>query len=120
MKKLLFLLAFAIVFMFVACDDDENGTSSQQTTAVQPDSSDGSDNGQPDDGSPITTTLIVGGMTCRSCVNAVNKEVSAIDGVISVTVDLNSGETVVVHEPGVSVDEIKDAIILEAGMEVVG
>ncbi|MDQ1286989.1 MAG: copper chaperone [Actinomycetota bacterium] len=41
----------------------------------------------------ITTTLHVSGMTCEHCVKAVTDEISALDGVRSVTVGLVPGGT---------------------------
>ncbi len=47
-----------------------------------------------------TATYTVTGMTCGHCVSAVTEEISAIDGVESVTVELESGlVTVVSAEP---------------------
>lgn len=47
-----------------------------------------------------TTTLLVEGMTCQHCVNAVTTEVSAVNHVTGVIVDLPSG-TVTVESDGV-------------------
>jgi len=44
-----------------------------------------------------TTTLHVTGMTCGHCVTAVTSELSALDGVRAVTVDLVAGGTSSVH-----------------------
>jgi copper chaperone CopZ len=41
----------------------------------------------------ITTTFSVTGMTCGHCVAAVREEVSALDGVTAVDVDLGAGGT---------------------------
>jgi copper chaperone len=38
-----------------------------------------------------TTSYVVTGMTCDHCVHAVTEEVSALDGVDDVAVDLTSG-----------------------------
>ena len=40
---------------------------------------------------PYFTTISVGGMTCNHCKATVEKNISAIEGVDEVTVDLNSG-----------------------------
>ena len=40
-----------------------------------------------------TTTVMVDGMTCGHCVNAVTEELSNLPGVTSVEVDLNVGGT---------------------------
>jgi copper chaperone len=42
-----------------------------------------------------TTDYVVTGMTCGHCVNAVTEEVSALDGVDDVAVDLDSGRLTV-------------------------
>jgi len=41
----------------------------------------------------MTTTYHVSGMTCQHCVNAVTEEISALDGVRTVSVDLVEGGT---------------------------
>jgi copper chaperone len=60
-----------------------------------------------------TTTYQVTGMTCGHCVQAVTTEVSAIDGVTDVQVDLESGRVDVTGE-GVT-DEAVRAAVDEAG-----
>lgn len=40
-------------------------------------------------------TYTVSGMTCEHCVNAVTQEVSGVDGVDTVAVDLQSGQLTV-------------------------
>lgn len=42
-----------------------------------------------------TTSYVVTGMTCDHCVHAVTEEVSALDGVEDVIVDLDSGRLTV-------------------------
>ena len=42
-----------------------------------------------------TANFTVTGMTCQNCVNHVSEEVSEIEGVTSVKVDLDSGSMVV-------------------------
>lgn len=39
----------------------------------------------------MTTTYYVSGMTCQHCVNAVTEEISALDGVRNVDIDLVEG-----------------------------
>lgn len=67
----------------------------------------------------MNTTFEVKGMTCGHCVNAVTQEVMAIEGVESVSVDLESGRVSV--ESGAALDEaaIRGAVD-EAGYELVG
>ncbi len=43
--------------------------------------------------STITNEVLVEGMTCSHCVMSVQEEIAAIDGVDSVSVDLNAGGT---------------------------
>jgi copper chaperone len=41
----------------------------------------------------VTSNVLVSGMTCSHCVNSVTEELSAIDGVQGVSVDLNADGT---------------------------
>lgn len=66
-----------------------------------------------------TTTYKVEGMTCGHCVNAVTTEVSKIDGVNDVHVDLDSGNVTVTSNAPLSSDAVKAAVD-EAGFELVG
>ena len=61
-------------------------------------------------------TFVVPGMTCGHCVAAVTEEVTAVNGVDNVAVDL---DTKVVTVSGSSLDDaaIRDAIV-EAGFDV--
>jgi copper chaperone CopZ len=42
-----------------------------------------------------STTFTVNGMTCAHCERAITQEISAVDGVASVTVDVTSGTVTV-------------------------
>jgi copper chaperone len=67
-----------------------------------------------------TTTYSVTGMTCSHCVAAVTEEVSRLDGVSAVVVDLNAGgdSRVTVTSAGpLPVDAVRDAVD-EAGYEL--
>ncbi|HEX2810004.1 MAG TPA: heavy-metal-associated domain-containing protein [Kineosporiaceae bacterium] len=67
-----------------------------------------------------TTTLHVTGMTCGHCVNAVTEELSALDGVEQVTVDLVAGGTssvVVTSQTPLTADAVRAAVD-EAGYEL--
>jgi copper chaperone len=59
---------------------------------------------------------IVQGMTCSHCVLSVREEVSEVDGVRAVDVDLTSGRLTVTGE-NIS-DEAVGAAVAEAGYEV--
>jgi copper chaperone len=56
-----------------------------------------------------TTTYHVTGMTCGHCAQAVTTEVSAIEGVTDVAVDVDAG-TVVVTGDGVSEQAVREAV----------
>jgi copper chaperone len=64
-------------------------------------------------------TYTVQGMTCGHCVSAVTEEVSQIDGVHRVEVDLATGTVVVTSERSLTNDEVRGAIS-EAGYQLVG
>jgi len=69
----------------------------------------------------IREHYLVEGMTCSHCVASVTEEVSAIDGVESVSVDLQVGgasRIMVVSDRPVPVDQIRDAVT-EAGYSMV-
>jgi len=106
MKKLMFLLVFSMFFMFAACGGDSNNS-------TNPSSAEQARNTEQNDGSLITSTFTVSGMTCRRCVTAIDREVSALGGVISASTNLRSGVLTVEHEPEVSIEEIKNIVILE-------
>lgn len=67
-----------------------------------------------------TTTLHVTGMTCGHCVKAVTEELTAVDGVRSVDVDLVTGGTsaVTVHSDGPVPADALRAAVDEAGYEL--
>ena len=66
-----------------------------------------------------TTEYTVTGMTCQHCVDAVTKEVSGIEGVTGVDVDLDSGRVSVSSEQPVD-DAAVRAAVDEAGYEMAG
>ncbi|MEV0808234.1 cation transporter [Micromonospora sp. NPDC050200] len=66
----------------------------------------------------VTTTYQVQGMTCGHCVNSVSAEVSAIEGVKDVQVDLASGRVTVTSESPLDTDSVRAAVD-EAGYDLV-
>jgi copper chaperone len=66
---------------------------------------------------PTTTTIAVTGMTCSHCVAAVTEEVSRLEAVVGVTVDLVSGSVTVESNGPLDPAELVAAID-EAGYEV--
>ena len=64
-----------------------------------------------------TSTYTVDGMTCGHCVASVTEEVSKLDGVTAVDVDLTSGR-VTVESDGPIDDAAFAAAVDEAGYEV--
>ena len=65
-------------------------------------------------GETVSAQFLVEGMTCAHCVRSVTEEVSAIDGVSDVKVDLDSGSFKVVSDAPVDFDRIVEAVA-EAG-----
>lgn len=68
---------------------------------------------------PSTTrTITVEGMTCGHCVSAVQEELTAIDGVHQVDVDLASGVVQIRSDAPLTDEQIRAAVD-EAGYSVV-
>lgn len=65
-----------------------------------------------------TSTFQVQGMSCGHCVNSVQSEVSAIDGVTAVDVDLTTGQVTVTSDTPIDPNAVTSAVA-EAGYEVV-
>lgn len=65
-----------------------------------------------------TSTYTVEGMTCDHCANAVRAEVSAIEGVTAVDVDLANGQVRVDSEAALDLEIVRHAID-EAGYTLV-
>lgn len=68
---------------------------------------------------PFRTCVTVTGMTCQHCVMSVTEEVSEIEGVSAVDVQLDSGLLTVLADRDVERDEIA-AAVSEAGFELAG
>jgi copper chaperone CopZ len=68
---------------------------------------------------PTTTTIAVTGMTCSHCVAAVTTEISKLEEVVGVTIDLDSGAVTVESNGPLDPAELVAAID-EAGYEVAG
>jgi copper chaperone len=64
------------------------------------------------------STYIVNGMTCGHCASSVTEQLTKIDGVQSVDVDLASGNVVVTSETPLAPEDVTDAVA-EAGYELV-
>lgn len=64
-----------------------------------------------------TSTYTVTGMTCEHCVRSVTEELTKLDGVTDVDVDLASGRVEVSSEQPLD-DEAVAAAVDEAGYEV--
>jgi copper ion binding protein len=67
--------------------------------------------------SETTKTVTVTGMTCEHCVRSVREELSQLDGVSDVEVDLASGQ-VRIHADAPVDDAAVRAAVEEAGYEV--
>ena len=57
-----------------------------------------------------TTEYKITGMTCGHCVQAVTEEVSALDGVSDVTVQLDGGRMTVASERAIEFDRLAEAV----------
>ncbi|WP_129669544.1 heavy-metal-associated domain-containing protein [Phytoactinopolyspora endophytica] len=64
-----------------------------------------------------TATYKVTGMTCGHCASAVTSEVSKLDGVSDVQVDLGSGDVTVTSSAPLDADKVRAAVD-EAGYEL--
>ncbi|WP_372697632.1 MULTISPECIES: heavy-metal-associated domain-containing protein [unclassified Arthrobacter] len=69
-----------------------------------------------------TTTISIDGMTCGHCVASVTEEITGIDGVSKVDVDLNAGgiSTATVESAGPISEATLSEAVAEAGYTVVG
>ncbi|MBN9096654.1 MULTISPECIES: heavy-metal-associated domain-containing protein [unclassified Pseudonocardia] len=63
-------------------------------------------------------TYTVSGMTCAHCVNSVTEEISELDGVTSVTVDLPSGAVTVTSTAPLDLSAV-EAAVDEAGYRLI-
>ncbi|MFI8595045.1 heavy-metal-associated domain-containing protein [Microbacterium sp. NPDC078428] len=72
--------------------------------------------------SAVTGEVLVSGMTCSHCVSSVTEELTAIDGVENVTVDLNAGGTsrVTIHSTSPVDGAAIEAAVEEAGYTLAG
>lgn len=66
-----------------------------------------------------TTTYTVTGMTCDHCVRAVTAEVTSLEGVHDVVVDVSSGTVTVSSDAPLELGSMRAAID-EAGYELTG
>ena len=66
-----------------------------------------------------TATYQVSGMTCGHCVQVVTREVSALDGVDTVDVDLSAGAVTVTSRQPLPAEALRAAVD-EAGYQLVG
>jgi copper ion binding protein len=63
------------------------------------------------------STYTVTGMTCGHCASAVTEEVSKLDGVREVDVDVAAGKVIVTSDRPLAEDEVRDAVT-EAGYQL--
>lgn len=69
-----------------------------------------------------TQTFAVTGMTCEHCVRAVDEEISAIDGVSAVDIDLvvdGESQVRVTSDAALDIEQVRAAVD-EAGYELAG
>jgi copper chaperone CopZ len=65
----------------------------------------------------VTNTYTVAGMTCAHCVSAVTGELSSLDGVDDVQVDLGTGVVTVTSAAPLADEDVRAAVD-EAGYEL--
>ncbi len=58
----------------------------------------------------MTKTFKIDGMTCTGCQNGVQRELSAISGVLSVQVHLETGEAILSTSRSIAIEEIQQAL----------
>lgn len=63
-------------------------------------------------------TYIVSGLTCAHCVNSVTEEISELDGVTAVTVDLSTGAVTVTSTAPLDRSTV-EAAVDEAGYRLI-
>jgi len=63
------------------------------------------------------TIYTVAGMTCGHCASSVTEEVSALDGVTTVSVDVPAGKVTVASDKELAVDDVR-AAVEEAGYQL--
>ncbi|MFS8097407.1 heavy-metal-associated domain-containing protein [Lentzea alba] len=64
------------------------------------------------------SVFTVSGMTCGHCVSSVTEEISQLDGVQNVAVELDSGKVTVTSAQPVAEDDVR-AAVTEAGYTLV-
>ena len=57
-----------------------------------------------------TENYVVAGMTCGHCVMSVTEELTAVQGVTDVQVDLASGQVRVTSEQPLSTEQVREAV----------
>jgi copper chaperone len=67
----------------------------------------------------VTSTYTVSGMTCGHCVSSVTEELTALDGVAGVEVDLPTGAVIITSAAPLDGEAVRSAVS-EAGYQLVG
>ncbi|MFC0505289.1 heavy-metal-associated domain-containing protein [Micromonospora costi] len=71
-----------------------------------------------DAASGVLATYAVSGMTCTGCANNVSKQVSSLEGVIGVEIDVASGTVAVTSAAPLAVTDVR-AAVEKAGYQLV-
>jgi copper chaperone len=58
----------------------------------------------------METSYDIQGMTCAHCARSVSEELSGLDGVTSVTVDVDAGTATVVSTAALAEDDVRAAV----------
>ena len=62
------------------------------------------------EGDAMDTTYTVTGMTCAHCVGAVTSELTRLDGVRAVAIDLPTGAVTVTSDGALDLEAVRDAV----------
>jgi copper chaperone CopZ len=109
MKKIfLLLLVLIAAFAFASCGTNDDTTEEETGTEVTESTSETT--AALTTATLTTTELIVSGMTCNNCVNAVRRAVEELSGVKSVSVTLSGGIVTVEYDSSLDVTAIKNSI----------
>lgn len=60
----------------------------------------------------LSTTVFVDGITCQACGKIIQKRIGKIGGVLSVNVDIKTGQTVIQSEQAITAEEIEVALMM--------
>jgi Cu+-exporting ATPase len=69
-------------------------------------------------GTEVETRLMIGGMTCASCVGRVTKALNRVEGVVAASVNLATETATVTHDPSLTPVTDLTAAVARVGLGV--